>query len=69
MAKRTDTNPFGAPNRMEFTQEIFNELLTLAKRDMRIGQSFEVIRDRAGGDLFNIENKKLLKLLKDLNGL
>jgi len=52
-------------DRTEHTDEIFKELKTLAENDMRIGQAFENIRSRHGNDLFNIENDKLLKLLKD----
>jgi len=52
-------------DRTEHIDEIFKELKILAENDMRIGQAFENIRSRYGDDLFNIENDKLLKLLKD----
>lgn len=55
-------------DRTEHIEDIFDELRKLANNDMRIGQSFEVLRGRfKGDDLFNIENDKLLKLLQEFN--
>ena len=55
-------------DRTEHTEEIFDELRKLAQSDMRIGQVFENIRSRfKGDDLFNVENDKLLEMLKKFN--
>lgn len=58
------------PNRTSHINAISTELLKLGQKDLRIGQVFEILRARIGttnGGLFNIENKQLLKLLKELN--
>jgi len=53
-------------DRTKYTEEIFNEIKKLSERDLRVGQTFEIIRGQAG-DLFSMENYKLLELLKNLN--
>ncbi|RLC45845.1 MAG: hypothetical protein DRH57_07245 [Candidatus Cloacimonadota bacterium] len=53
-------------DRTEHIEEISECLMTLGKSDMRVGQAFENIRSKYGGDLFNMENDKLLELFKEL---
>ncbi len=53
-------------DRTEHIEKIFSVLRELANDDMRIGQIFEIIRGDEYDDLYNIENDKLLKLLRDI---